>query len=83
MISSCPGSQRFKQPQPENVKCPLCGVEVEIWTDEFQALCPGCKKTVSKDGTQCCLDWCKAAKECVGDEMYKRYMESKKGKGGK
>lgn len=80
MIEGCPGSQKFKQPQPENVICPCCGEEVEIWTDEFQAQCPKCKKTVSRDG-QCCLDWCKAAHECVGNQMYAKYLESKKKKG--
>jgi len=81
MIFNCPGSQKFKQPQPENIKCPFCGGEVEIWSDEFQAPCPKCGKTVSKDGTQCCLDWCKEARECVGEEIYKRYVEGKKSKG--
>ena len=76
MIDGCPGSQKFKQPQPEIVKCPFCGEEAEIWTDEFASECPKCRKMVSK-GVQSCLDWCKAARECVGEEIYKRYMESK------
>ena len=77
MIEGCPGAQQFKQPQPENVPCPFCGEDVEIWTDEFSAQCPKCGKAVSRGG-QSCLDWCKAAKECVGDEIYKRYVEHKK-----
>jgi predicted RNA-binding Zn-ribbon protein involved in translation (DUF1610 family) len=77
MIFSCPGSQKFKQPQPENIKCPSCGSEVEIWTDEAQALCANCGKRVSRPGGQSCLDWCKYAKECVGEEVYKRYKDSR------
>ncbi len=76
MIDGCPGSQKFKQPQPEDVKCLSCGEEVEIWTDEFTSECPKCRKAVSRD-VQSCLDWCKAAKECVGDELYERYLKSK------
>ena len=79
MIYGCPGSQKFRQPQPENVMCPFCEKEIEIWTDEFRAVCPGCAKVVSRAG-QCCLDWCKAAKECVGEQVYKDYEKNKKEK---
>ena len=77
MIEGCPGAQQFRQPHPENVVCPFCGEDVEIWSDEFSAACPQCGKTVSRGG-QSCLDWCKAARECVGDETYKKYTENKK-----
>ena len=77
MIFSCPGSQKFKQPQPENIKCPFCDEEAEIWTDEFETVCPGCKKKISRLG-QSCLDWCKEAKNCVGENIYKRYLKNKK-----
>ncbi len=82
MIDGCPGAQKFKKPQPEELQCPFCAGEVEVWTDEFQAACPKCGKMVSRDG-QSCLDWCKAAKECVGEEIYNRYVENRKRKGGK
>jgi hypothetical protein len=59
------------------MKCPFCSAEVEIWTDEVQATCPRCKKIVTREGMQCCLDWCNYAKECVGEEAYNRYMKSK------
>ena len=76
MIEGCPGSQRFRQPQPENIKCPFCGGEVEIWTDEFDAKCHGCGRAISRGG-QSCLDWCKEAKKCVGDKIYGDYIKSK------
>jgi predicted amidophosphoribosyltransferase len=78
MISNCPGSQRFKQPQPENIKCPFCGADVEIWTDEAEALCPKCRKTTTREEGQSCLDWCKYARECVGDEIYNRFLKGRK-----
>ncbi len=77
MLSNCPGSSKFKSPQPEMIKCPSCGVEIEIWTDEIQALCPGCKKSVMRPSGQSCVDWCKHAKECVGDTAYNTYMKNK------
>jgi hypothetical protein len=77
MIMNCPGQDRFKHPTPENIKCVFCGEEVEIWTDEASTVCPKCKKTVTRDGGQSCLDWCKYAKECVGEDIYKKYMKNK------
>lgn len=78
MTFKCPGSQVFSQPQPENIKCPFCDAEAEIWTDEVTAKCPKCKKTVTREQGQGCLDWCRYAKECVGDEVYNKYMKNKK-----
>lgn len=83
MISECPGAKRFKEPQPENIKCVFCSADVEIWTDEARTECPNCKKTVTRPEGQNCLDWCKYAKECVGPEIYDKYMKSKKDQGKK
>lgn len=80
MIFNCPGSQKFRQPSPEMIKCPYCSGEVEIWTDEATAACPKCKNSVYREQGQSCLDWCKYAKECVGEEKYNKYMENKKNK---
>lgn len=77
MIFKCPGAERFRQPEPEMVKCPFCAGEVEIWTDEVKATCPNCKKTVMRQEGQSCLDWCRYAKECVGDQVYNKYMRNK------
>lgn len=83
MIFNCPGSSRFKQPQADIVICPFCSEEVEVWSDEAGASCPKCKRTVSRSGGQCCIDWCRFARECVGVDAYNKYMENKKQKGGK
>ena len=80
MIFKCPGSQKFSQPEPEEINCPSCGEKIEIWTDESKTKCPKCKKTVTREKPPACLDWCKYAKECVGEEVYKKYL---KGKGDK
>ncbi len=77
-IDFCPGSQKFRQPQPEEVKCPNCGREAEIWTDEIQITCPNCKHVILriKEGASC-LDWCRYALECVGERVYNNYMQNK------
>ena len=77
MLSNCPGSQKFKQPQPETIKCASCGEEIEIWTDEIKAVCPKCKNTIMREQGASCLDWCKYAKECVGENTYNSYIQNK------
>lgn len=77
MLSNCPGSQKFKQPQPETIKCASCGEAVEIWTDEIQAVCPKCKNTIMREQGASCLDWCKYAQECVGEQVYSSYIKNK------
>lgn len=73
----CPGSVILRQPKPELFRCQSCGSEVEIWSDEATRPCPSCGKDVFRAGTQSCLDWCRLAKECVGEDRYKRYGEMK------
>jgi len=68
----CPGSCDIREPRPEFVNCPDCGREVEIWTDELKAKCPGCGSKVFRAQQASCIDWCPHAKECVGPEVYER-----------
>ena len=69
---SCPGSRTIREPRPEYTNCPDCGREVEIWTDELKATCPGCGNKVFRAQPASCIDWCPHAKECVGPEAYER-----------
>ena len=77
MMNKCPGSQAFSQPHPEDIKCPHCGAEVEIFSDEIKVTCPGCNKTVVREEGATCLDWCRYAKECVGDKLFSKFMRNK------
>jgi len=54
-FDGCPGSKRIKEPFPENIRC-ACGKEIEIWSDETEATCLHCKKKVSRNMPQSCLD---------------------------
>jgi len=69
---TCPGSNAIREPRPEYLNCPDCGREVEIWTDELKATCPGCGSKVFREQTASCIDWCPHAEECVGPEAYQR-----------
>lgn len=72
----CPGSKGMKEPTPENVKCPQCGYEVEIWTHELMRHCPQCNTPVMRPQKVSCIDWCSFAKECVGPQMYAKLKPS-------
>jgi len=74
---TCPGADNFRSPRPQDVRCPSCGAEVEIWSDEAKAICAQCKTVVVRIGGQSCLDWCAYAADCVGKDAYKRYLENK------
>ncbi|HLD30056.1 MAG TPA: HD domain-containing protein [bacterium] len=79
MDFKCPGTDaRFLK--VEQRKCPACGYEVEIFSDEFKVSCPGCHADVFRSETPSCIDWCRYAKECVGEEKLKE-MKGKKAQG--
>ncbi|MBI2328995.1 MAG: hemerythrin domain-containing protein [Chloroflexi bacterium] len=69
---SCPGTRTIREPRPEYINCPDCGKEVEIWTDELKATCPGCGNQVLRVQQASCIDWCPHARECIGPEAYER-----------
>ncbi|MCM8801683.1 MAG: HD domain-containing protein [Candidatus Omnitrophica bacterium] len=78
MIFECPGAKKFRQPEPRLINCPSCGQELEIWTDEIKTTCPNCKNEILhlQEGGSC-LDWCRYAKECVGEQIYNKYMQNR------
>ncbi|MBU2540860.1 MAG: phosphohydrolase [Candidatus Omnitrophica bacterium] len=77
MKFQCPGAGTIRQPSPEFIRCQNCGREVEIWTDEIKTTCAKCNKTIMRQAGQSCLDWCRFARECVGEEKYNKYKKNK------
>jgi hypothetical protein len=67
----------FTQPKIELVRCPHCGEDAEVWSDEADGKCAKCGKTVCRTTTQSCIDWCKYASECLGADEHKRYQDMK------
>jgi hypothetical protein len=76
-LKRCSGATAFAQPKIEVVPCPDCGTDVEVWSDEATGRCPNCSRTVIRTATQSCVDWCRYAKECLGDEKFRKYGEMK------
>ena len=67
----CPG-QDMRNLRISLHKCPNCGAEVEIFSDELRVKCQKCGKYVYKEKTPSCIDWCAAARQCLGDERWKQ-----------
>lgn len=74
---SCPGTIGLKQAKPEEIPCPNCHRPVEIWSDELRARCRNCGGAVTRDLGNSCIQWCASARECVGEELYRKLMGDK------
>ena len=71
--SRCPG-QELRQVTAELHTCPNCGYKVEIFSFEVRAKCPQCKTMVFKEAIPSCIQWCSAARKCLGDERWRELM---------
>ena len=76
MFNKCPG-QDSRKANVENIVCVDCGYVAEIFSDEIKVACPKCKNLICKERLPTCVDWCKAAKDCLGEQHYKAYREGK------
>ena len=54
--------------------CPQCGNTVELFSTDTEVTCDKCGFVIYNDMLSC-VQWCKYARKCVGDEMYERMME--------
>ena len=79
MKESCPGNREIRNPFPEEITCCFCGKANEVWSDEPETQCKGCKRTISRDMKASCIMWCPSAKDCVGAEKYERLLKAMKG----
>ena len=71
MNFKCPG-QDPRNIKTETLKCLECGYQIEIFSDEVKVSCPQCKGLVCRARIPSCADWCKAARECLGEERYRQ-----------
>lgn len=70
-LEGCQGKPRT--PEILEKVCPQCGSEIELFTCDTQAVCEHCGFVVYND-TLSCVQWCKYARQCVGDAMYEQMM---------
>ena len=75
MLDKCPGAANMRTPTLKIKHCPECGGEVEIFSTDIKVKCKNCGFTVYNE-IDSCLQWCKYAKECVGEEMYNKLKKA-------
>ena len=68
------GCQGKPQLQVFEKTCPNCGAKIEIFSVDTEATCEKCGFTIYND-TLNCVQWCKYARQCVGDKMYEQMMK--------
>ena len=68
-MEKCPGKDRNLH--VKIVRCPNCKKEIEFFSDEVKRACPKCKNEVFIEKLPVCIDWCKYAKKCLGDKLFK------------
>ena len=69
----CPG-QDMSNRRVSLHKCPDCGAEVEILSDELRGKCQKCATYVYKEKVPSCIEWCASARQCLGEERWKALM---------
>ncbi|MCX6000902.1 MAG: hypothetical protein NTU41_15335, partial [Chloroflexi bacterium] len=79
MVEQCPGATSIRMPRIELRKCPGCGQEIEIFSNEASATCPECGFVIYNDLVSC-VEWCQRARQCVGDKNYERIMKQLSGR---
>lgn len=71
IMEGCQGKPRT--PTISEKICPNCGAAIELFSTDTAVACEQCGFVAYND-TLSCVQWCKYARKCVGDEMYERMM---------
>ena len=72
LLDGCQGKPRT--PTIEEKICPQCGHTIEIFSTDTEVACENCGFVVYNDALSC-VQWCKYARQCVGDAMYEQMMQ--------
>jgi len=70
IMEGCQGKPQIKIMEKT---CPQCGHEVEIFSIDTQVACENCGFVIYND-TLTCVQWCKYARQCMGEEMVERLL---------
>ena len=76
MFNKCPG-QDTRKLRVEVHKCPQCGAEVELFSDETRIKCLKCGTMVFREKLPSCISWCASERQCLGEERWQQIMGDK------
>lgn len=71
MPSLCPG-QDNRNLRGELYKCPNCGAEVELFSNEVKVKCYQCGKMLHREMLPSCINWCASARRCLGEKRWRQ-----------
>ena len=72
MTGGCQGKPRT--PTISEKICPNCGSVIELFSIDTSIACEKCGFVAYNDNLSC-VQWCKYARQCVGDELYETLMK--------
>ena len=72
VFEGCQGKPRT--PTIHEKTCPRCGQIIELFSIDTEMACENCGFVAYND-TLSCVQWCRYARQCVGEEMYNHMME--------
>ena len=72
ILGGCQGKPRT--PTIHEKTCPQCGSVIEMFSIDTEMACEKCGFVAYNDSLSC-VQWCKYARQCVGEEMYNAMME--------
>lgn len=72
IVQGCQGKPRT--PTIIEKTCPQCGECIEMFSIDTQVACEKCDFVAYND-TLSCVQWCKYAKQCVGEDMYNQMIQ--------
>jgi len=71
LFDHCPGSAKLRTPTLALRNCPECGEEIEVFSTDTTAKCGRCGFVIYND-IDACIQWCKYAKDCLGEDTYRK-----------
>jgi len=74
-VMRCPGqdTRYWKKEDIFEVRCPICHTSIEFFKDDVRRRCKKCTSWVPNPKLDLgCIEWCKYAKECVGNGYLKK-----------
>ena len=72
-MSGCPG-QDMRNLKVDLLKCPNCGTETEMFSDEMMVKCRKCGTKIERQQVPSCIQWCASARQCLGEERWQALM---------
>lgn len=59
-------------------RCPACGTQLQIFSDEPRVTCHNCGTNVIREQARCCREWCASVRNCLDKRQPTAARKSKR-----